>query len=77
MRDRIDDGLSEFQSAILPADGMISAGRPGEFGTSRWQYCNLIVAATFDKTMMVAPGPLRSADFASAIGGLSAAPAHC
>jgi len=54
MRDRIGDGFSEFQSATLPADGMIAAGRPGELGTSRWQLCNrtLMVSATFDKTMM-------------------------
>jgi hypothetical protein len=34
MRDREDDRFSEFQSATLPADGMMAAGRPGEFGTS-------------------------------------------
>jgi hypothetical protein len=28
MRDRIEDGFSEMRSAILPADGMIAAGRP-------------------------------------------------
>jgi len=35
MRDRIDDGFSGFQSAILPADGTMAADSLREFGTSR------------------------------------------